>query len=577
MTSKKKQTSDYAWLKHYPEGVKWDVKIPALPLYSLLDASVEKYPDHVALSFFGKHITYKQLGHLVEHAARGLQDIGVKKGTKIGLFLPNCPHYVIMYYATLKLGATVVNFNPLSAFKEMRDQVVDSGATIIVTLDLKELFSKVQALLNSTTLERVIVGRLQNYLPFPKNFLFPILKHKELFHVTTGQKIIAMQALLNNDGGATLPDINPTEDIALLQYTGGTTGVPKAAALTHANLYANTVQCSTWFSKMEEGKEVLLAVLPFFHCFAMTAIMNLGIEKGAKIVIHPRFNLDMLLKDITNEKITILAAVPTIFSAINHSHYKEKYDLSSLKLCVSGGAALPQEIKETFEALADCPLAEGYGLTEASPVICVNPFLVAGNKEKARSESSKESTQKASKKVASAGLPLPATVITIRDIEDTSRTKPQGEIGEICVSGPQVMKGYYNNPEETELVLKNGLLRTGDLGYMDRKGFVYIVDRLKEMIISGGFNVYPRHVEEALYQHHAVKEVAVLGKPEDHRGEIVVAYITLQEGQNTSKEDLRSFLKNHLSPYEIPREFHFVDSLPKTPIGKICKKDLKNV
>lgn len=558
MTTRKKQTTDYPWLEDYPQAVAWDAEIPVAPVYHLLDDSIEKYPDHIALTFFGKHTTYKELGNWVDRAAKGLEQIGISKGKKVGLLLPNCPHYVIMYYAILKIGATVVNFNPLSSVKEIREQVMDSGASVVVTLDLKDLFGKAQQLLNSTTLEHIIVGRLQDYLPFPKNILFPILKHNELYQVLTGRKIIAMSDMLENDGIIVSPDIDVQEDLALLQYTGGTTGTPKGAELTHANLYANTLQCCLWFDAIEEGKEVIMAVLPFFHCFAMTAILNLGIQKGARIVMHPRFNLDAMLKDVHAEKVTVLPAVPTIFSAMLHSRATEKYHSKTLKLCVSGGAPLPKEVKTAFEQLTQCPLVEGYGLTESSPVITVNPF---NNKTKPV--------------LGSAGMPLPATIITIRDIDDTQKEMPLGEIGEICVSGPQVMKGYYNNVEETKLVLQHGVLRTGDLGYLDKHGYLFIVDRLKEMIISNGYNVYPRNVEEALYQHPAIEEAAVIGEKDEHRGEIVVAYVKLKPDQQATKENLKTFLKNLLSAYEMPREIHFVESLPKTLIGKISKKDLK--
>lgn len=567
MTRKKKQPTDYPWLKDYPEGIAWDTEIPALPLYRLLEDSVDTYPNHIALNFFGKRISFNELGTMVNHAAKGLEQVGVAKGKKVGLLLPNCPHFVIMYYAILKVGGTVVNFNPLSAMKEIREQVIDSNTSIVVTLDLKELFPKAQELLNSTNLEHIIVGKLQDYLPFPKNLLFPILKRKDIFPVPTGRKIIAMENLLENDGVMVPPDIDPMEDIALLQYTGGTTGTPKGAVLTHANLYANTLQSCMWFSKMKSGEEVLLAVLPFFHCFAMTALMNLGIQKGAEIVIHPRFVLEDLLKDIPKHKVTVLAGVPPIFNAINNYRHLDKYDFSSLKICVSGGAPLPREVRLAFEAIMKCPLAEGYGLTEASPVVTVNPFLLQGNAEN-------KETKKG--ELGSAGLPLPNTVITIRDKDKTKKELPLGEIGEICIQGPQVMKSYYNKPEETALVLTEGVLRTGDLGYLDEKGFLYIVDRLKEMIISNGYNVYPRTVEEALYQYPSIEEAAVLGKPDIQRGEIVVAYIKLKDDiEEIGKDVIRSFLKQHLSAYEIPREIHFVDSMPKTLIGKICKKDLK--
>ena len=573
MSSKKKQRTNspetnYPWLKHYPEMIDWHTVIEAKPLYSILDDAVKKYPTKCCLDFMGKQISYQQIGDLVDRATKGLQQIGVKKGTKVGIFLPNCPQFVVFYFAILKAGGIVVNFNPLYSFHEIKHQAEDSGITVMVTLDLKELFSKVKNLLSSTTLEKIVVTKLQDYLSFPKNIIFSLLKKSETSSILFSSNIVSMEEMLDNDGRYSELPIDPDKDIALLQYTGGTTGIPKAAMLSHANVHANTLQCGLWFTGMEDGGEVFMGALPFFHVFAMTAVMNLGIYKGAKIILQPRFVLKNVLKDIHKKNVTIMAGVPTMFNAINHSSLARRYSLKSLKACISGGAALPADIKESFENLCDASLVEGYGLTEAAPVACVNPLKV--HNVDIEPVEAKEGTIA----IAPIGLPLPATVVSIRDKENTAEEMPMGEIGELCITGPQVMMGYYNKPEETKLVLVDGWLRTGDLGYQDKNGYSYIVDRSKDVIITGGYNVFPRQVEEAIYRHPQVEEVAVLGVPDTHRGQKIAAFVVLRKGQALESAKLKLFLKDYLAAFEIPRKVVFRESLPKTMIGKISKKDI---
>jgi long-chain acyl-CoA synthetase len=363
------------------------------------------------------------------------------------------------------------------------------------------------------------------------------------------------EKLIDNDGACAPAEIDPARDVAVLQYTGGTTGVPKGAMLTHGNLYANTVQVRLWASAAKPGEEKVLGVLPLFHVFGMTGVMNLGLYLAAEIVLLPRFKLAEALKTIAKERPTVVLGVPTMYSAINGNKEPERYDLSSLKYCISGGAPLPLEIKTTFEGLTGCTLVEGYGLTEAGPVCTINPL-------------------EGLNKPGSIGLPVPGTIVEIVSLEDPQVRLPIGERGEICISGMQVMAGYWRQEEETAGVFANGFLHTGDVGYMDEDGYVYIIDRIKDLILSGGFNVYPRMVEEAIYLHPAVEEVAVCGVPHAHRGEIVKAFVKLRDGESIKTSELRGFLKDKLAPFEQPRSIEFRDEIPHTLIGKASRREL---
>lgn len=546
---------DMPWLANYPEAVPWDTEIPAGPLYELLDHGVESYPDHTALDFLGKTYSYEELGEIVRRTAKGLQDLGVKKGLHVGMFLPNCPYFPMFYFGVLKVGGTVVNVNPLYAEKELRHMIEDAEIDIMVTLDLKALYDKLAELLDSTRLKQIIVCKMADILPFPKNLLFPIAKGKEIADIPEDGAHVRFAEMADNDGGFKPVNIDPAKDIALLQYTGGTTGVPKGAMLTHKNVYSNCIQSRLWFERFEDGEEVALAVLPFFHVFAMTTIMNFGLYTGAKIIMLPRYERVEMLKTITKKKPTSFNAVPTLYTAINNSDDLEEYDLSSLRFCISGGAALPVEVKKRFEKLTSSTLVEGYGLSEASPVVCCNP-------------------PDGVNKPGSIGLPYPQTMVTIVSIEDGKTVLPQGETGEICVQGPQVMAGYWKRPDATAETLRNNRLHTGDVGYIDEEGYVFIVDRLKEVIIAGGYKIYPRNVEEAIYEHEAVAECAVVGIPDEYRGQTVKAYIVLKAGKSLTEEELEKFLSERISRIEEPKIVEFRDDLPKSQIGKILKKEL---
>ncbi|MCE3232733.1 MAG: AMP-dependent synthetase [Rickettsiaceae bacterium] len=552
-----KRKKEYPWEKSYPEGVNWSEEIPVAPLYSILTESAQKYPDNICIDYYGKKLTYKEVNDFSSKLARGLQEQGIKKNTRVGLLMPNCPLFIVAYYAILKAGGTVVNFNPLYTISELAEQVRDSGTTIMVTLNMRVLHEKTSNLLQSTSLEKVIMGDLRDSLPFPKDVLFGFFRSSEIANVLYGRINLNVNDLMQNRGDYSEVEIDPEEDLAVLQYTGGTTGTPKAAMLTHANLYANTVQSGMWFSGLEEGKEKMLAVLPFFHVFSMTVVMNLSVYKACEVIIHSKFDINLMLKDIERKKITLLPGVPTLFSGINNYNKVKNFKLTSLKFCMSGGAPLLEEVKNKFEELSDCILIEGYGLSETSPVVIANPLF-------------------GEQKTGSIGIPFPGTIVEIRDIVGRRSLVTKGKIGEICIRGPQVMKGYLGNEKETVNVLRSGLLHTGDMGYMDEDGYIYVVDRLKDMIICSGFNVYPREVEEAIQRHPAVEEVCVVGVGDDYRGQIVKAFIKLKLGERASKKNIMDFLDSKLANYKIPSEIEFMDSLPKTMIGKISKKELKS-
>ncbi len=552
MTKRKKE---YPWEKNYPEGIKWDSPIGAEPLYSILDNSAKNYPDNICIDYYGKKYTYAEVLEAANKMAKGLQSHGATKGTRIGLLMPNCPQFIISYYAILKIGGIVVNYNPLYTTNELTHQVTDSGTTMMITLNLNLLFKKTANMLQTTPLTRVIIADFMDSLPFPKNILFGMFKANEIARVAFNTVNILAKELMNNDGKYRPVEINPHEDTAVLQYTGGTTGTPKGAILTHANLYANTIQSGLWFDGLQEGAEKMIGILPFFHVFAMTVVMNLSIYKACEIIMYSKFDVTLLLKDIDRKKATLMPGVPTLFAAINNHKSLKSYNLSSLKFCMAGGAPLPLEVKEKFEATSGCTLIEGYGLSETSPVAVANP-LFGENKS------------------GSIGIPFPGTIIEIRDVEGRHGLMQKNEIGEICIKGPQVMKGYLNNPQETEAVLKGDRLHTGDLGYMDKDGYVFIVDRLKEMIISSGFNVYPREIEEEIYKHPYVTEAAVIGLPDEYRGQIIKAFVVIRTGEKLTSEQLKEFLNGKLAKYKLPSQVEFRKSLPKTMIGKISKKDL---
>jgi long-chain acyl-CoA synthetase len=524
------------------------------PVASILGGTVSAHPERNAIDFLGRRYSYAELGDLVDRAAQGFQQLGVRKGVRVGLCLPNTPYFVICYYAILKAGGIVVNFNPLYVERELKHQVEDSGASIMVTLDLRQIYPKVAALLDDTCLERIIVCPMSGVLPSVKGLLFSVLKRSEMVDIPDDLCHVPFERLIANKGRPRPVDIDPGTDVAVLQYTGGTTGTPKGAMLTHGNLTSNTEQVRRLIPDAEEGRERMLGVLPLFHSYAMTLVMNLGIRLAAEMILVPRFDLIQLLKLIPKKQPTLFPGVPTLYAAIAEAAAKSEVDLSSLRVCISGGASLPAEVRTRFETLTGCRLVEGYGLSEASPVVACNPLNNA--------------------RAGSIGLPLAETTIEIRDPRKPSRRIGANENGELCVRGPQVMAGYWQRPQETKDAFIDGALRTGDIGYCDRDGYLYLVDRIKDVIMCGGYSVFPRTIEEALYRHPAVAEAVVIGIPDHRRGQVPKAFVTLREGAAASPADLLAFLGDQVSRVEMPRSVEIRSSLPKTMIGKLSKKEL---
>jgi len=546
----------HPWEASYPDGIAWNSPVPVQSLPDLFDDAAGKYADQVCISFRGRETLFRDVQTQVNRAATGFQALGVKKGIKVGLLLPNCPYAVICYFAVLKAGGTVVNINPLYSASEISDKIADSGLCILVTLNMKALYKKVGPCLDDEGgLETIVVCPLGGVLPFHEKVLFHLLKRHEVADIPDDDRHILFDRLIDNHTEPTPVVIDAEKDIAVYQFTGGTTGYPKAAALTHANLCANTEQLMLWAQGATLGQEKILGVLPLFHAFGMTAVMNLGLRLGAAMILLPNFKPVEVLKTIGREKPTIFIGVPTMFSALNAVRDIDDYDITSLKYCISGGAPLVAEVQTRFEARSGCTLVEGYGLSETSPVISVNPLDGAGQ-------------------AGSVGLPLPGTVIKIVSLNEPGRLLGPGERGEICVEGPQVMLGYANRAKDNVDVFRDGYLHTGDVGYLDERGYLFVVDRIKDLILSGGFNVYPRMVEQVIHQHPAINEAAVCGVADPHRGEIVKAFVSVHADQEVTVADLRAFLKDKLAPFQMPRKIEIRASLPKTLIGKISKKDL---
>lgn len=539
----------------YPAGIDWASPLPAQSMPQMFEAAAARFAGRPMLDFLGKRYDYAEIEDLVFRAAKGLQRLGLRKGDRVGLFLPNTPVFVVGYFAVLKAGGVVVNLNPLYAEREIRGIIDDSGMEIVVTLDLKLLYDKIAPMLGTSALKRLVVARMADCLPWPKSWLFPLAKRKEIAVWPQDERHIAFRDLLANDGRPVEVEIDPITDLAALQYTGGTTGAPKGAMLTHANLAANVEQCARWCVEARPGEERMLGVLPFFHVFAMTAVMNMSIRIGAEIIMLPRYDLTQTLETVAQKKPTLFPAVPTIYTAINLRPDRAKYDLSSIRFCISGGAPLPVEVREAFMRNTGCVLVEGYGLTESSPVACCNP-------------------QRGANKAGSVGLPLPGTVVEIVSLDDGETVLGVGEKGEICIRGPQVMAGYWRRRDETAEAMRGGRLHTGDVGCVDEDGYVFIVDRIKDMILTKGYNVYPRNVEEAIHQHPKVAECVVAGLPDDYRGQVVKAYIRVLDGEFLTAEELTDFLKDKLSPMETPKLIEFRAELPRTMIGKLSRKAL---
>ena len=557
------------WVHHYEQGVPAHIDIPDHPLTWILDQTVSRYPAHTAFIYYGTSISYAQFSTLANRFAASLQRLGIQKGDRVAIALPNIPQYPIAFYGALRAGAVVVPTNPLYTEREMQYQLAESGARVIVMLDM--FYPVVRALRAKTALEHVVITSPADYLPPLLRTLYPLsqrnakhpeprLTEKELREDAT---LHAMSGMLESHtkGGIelfNLPAHLTGDDLATLQYTGGTTGLSKGAMLTHRNLLANALQTRAWNVQARDGEEITLCVAPFFHSYGLTAGMNLSILAAASMILLPQFKVKEVVKAIRRYHPTQLPGIPTMYISIMKEIGRHSEELRSIKYCISGASALPAKVREDWEALTQGKLVEGYGLSEAAPVTHCNP-LNGDIRE------------------GSIGLPLPNIDAAILD-EKTGEPLPVGEPGEIVVKGPNIMQGYWNQPEETADVFTHGWMRTGDIGKMDAEGYFYVVDRAKDMIKASGFNVFPREVEEVLYHHPAVQEAAVLGVPHAYRVETVAAVIVLKPGFEPSeqiREDIIAYCKKELTPYKVPKIVQFRKSLPKSLIGKVLKRELK--
>lgn len=547
------------WVASYPDGIAWDVELDIRPVHEQVLAACARNPSATALDFLGGTTSFGELARKIIALAGALQhQFGVTKGSRVALMLPNTPFYPIAYYAVLRAGGTVVNCNPLYTVHELSHITSNAGADLMITLDLQQIFEKAEKLVQAGHVKSLVVCHFPDALPLVKKVLFSLAKRKDLARLGASpirDRITRFHDMVARNETPDAVVIDAHKDVAVQQYTGGTTGIPKGALLTHANIAANMSQIDKWGCGLFYPPSKVVAVLPFFHIFAMTVCMNVPLCNGTQVVMLPRFELKALLNLFARTRANVLPAVPTLLNAIARSDHVTPAQLASLEVAVSGGAALNDEVRHAFAQKSKALLAEGYGLTEASPVVCCAALRVPS-------------------KPMSIGLPLPATDIRFVDI-DTGRAVGIGENGELQVRGAQVMTGYHDNPDATRDAFMDGWLRTGDVGHMDGDGYVFLVDRIKDLIICSGFNVYPRTIEEALMAHEAVEETNVIGVPDEYRGEAPVAFVKLRAGHAVTESELKQFIAARLNKIEMPKEIIFKDALPKTLIGKLSKKELR--
>lgn len=539
------------WRKHYEPGVPYSLEYPEYLVHDLLEEAARTHPRRAMTVFNGGRLTYGEVNALADRFAGGLAALGIRPGDRVAIHLPNCPQFPVAFYGALKAGAVAVPVNPLYKGTDLAGILRDSEARLLVTLT--KLYPSVREVRGEVPLERVVVTGIKEYLPRRLRLLFTLFKEKKEGHAfPKGADAIPFQEFLRRGvhvgGGAREP-----WDVAVLQYTGGTTGVPKAAMLTHRNLVANALQAVHWFPTLRRGKEVFGGALPFFHVYGLTCVLNVSTALAATMVLFPQFNAREVLEGIARHRVTFFPGVPAMFVAMNHLKDLKRYPLAKVRF-FSGAAPLPPEVKERFEALTGSLMVEGFGLSEASPVTHANPG---------------SGLQK-----AGIGIPFPDTEARIVDLETGERELGVGEEGELVVRGPQVMKGYWNRPEETAAALRDGWLHTGDVARVDEDGYFFIVDRKKDMVIVGGFNVYPREIEDLLYQHPAVKEAAVAGVSHPLRGETLVAYVVAKE--DVRPAEIMAFCRERLPAYKVPRRVRIVDAIPKTLVGKPLRRVIRN-
>ena len=547
------------WRTAYCHPGAWDQMLPPLSMVDLFDSAAAAHVDKPLIDFLGRRYSYGETLDGANRVATGLAALGYGPGDRIGLFLPNVPHYLAAYYGILKLGATVVNFSPLYTPAELSHQVADSGTRLLFTISATALLPTALKVLGDSALERLVVGSVAGALPAAKSVLYRWFSRKDIADKPDDARIIAFSKLIANDGAHATASIDPVRDVALIQYTGGTTGTPKGAMLTHNNLSANARQVNA-IDPRPGMPDRILGALPLFHVFANTCVLNRTVLSGGCIVMLPRFNAAQALGAIGRSQVTAVPGVPTMYQALLDNPALAKTNFSHLRVCISGGAPLPSELKSRFERATGAVLIEGYGLSESSGVVAANPYEAAG-------------------KPGTIGQPIPATRIALVDKEDPSKPAPEGEPGEIIVAGPQIMKGYWQRPEaDAEVFVTDAQgtrwLRTGDVGTIDADGFVKIVDRLKDMIAVGGFKVFPSQIEAVLYTHPAVKEALVIGIPDTYRGEFPRAYVTLNDGATETGEALAAWLNPQLGKHERVDQVVVRLTMPKTMIGKLSRKDL---
>ena len=557
------QQSPYAerpWLASYPEGVPAEVDFPKVPLTRLLDDAASSFPTGTAIAFLGTTLTYRELQSSVDRFAASLKRLGVSKGDRVAIVLPNCPQNVIATYAVLRLGAVVVQHNPLYTEAELRHQLADCGAQVVVCLD--RVYATVEKVRRDTALQHVVVTSIADYLPASARLKLklPLKKAKRVRAEITASlpksaPVKQFLTLVKTTESARQVEVDPDEDLALLQYTGGTTGLSKGAMLTHANLVSNAYMNRLWDTGAVAGKEVSLAVLPLFHAYGLTVAMNATILLGGTLVLLPRFDLDQVFEAIDKWKPTMFPGVPPIYKALTDSPKVRDHDLRSIRLCVSGAMKLPTEIQEQFERISGAALVEGYGMTETSPSTHCNP--VSGTR-----------------KPGSIGVPLPGTRCKVVEQDDPTREVPPGQPGELAIAGPQVFRGYWGREDTTGVFTDDGYVLTGDVAVMDDDGFFSIVDRKKELIIAGGFNIYPSEVEEVLFRLPGVADCVVVGVPDKYRGETVKAYVVVQPGATVTASDVTGHCARELTAYKVPKVVEFRDSLPRTVVGKVLRRVL---
>lgn len=547
-------TSETVWRSRYQHPTSWEQDFPPLSLHDMLEASARARGDAPVIDFMGRHYSYAETLNGANRVACGLKALGIEKGDRIGLFLPNVPHYLAAYYGALKMGATVVNFSPLYSVEELKHQVEDSGTRLLFTLSAKALLPTALKVLDQSSLERLVVGSIAGALPATKSILYRLFRRDEVAQRPEDPRIMSFSKLIANDGTCSAEKIDPLDHVALIQYTGGTTGTPKGAMLTHQNLTANARQVAL-LDPQQDAPDRIVGVLPFFHVFANTCVLNRTIYRGGMIAMLPRFDATQTLATIERVKATALPGVPTMYQALLDHPRIDRTDFSSLRVCISGGAPLPAEVKAKFEAQTGAKVVEGYGLTESSGVISTNPY-------------------EALNKAGTIGQPIPGTMVKLVDKEDPTRAPPDGEPGEIIFSGPQMMKGYWRRPDADAEIFVDGFLRTGDVGAIDEDGYIRIVDRMKDMIAVGGFKVFPSAIETILYRNPAVKEALVIGVPEAYHGERPKAFVTLNDDHVIEGEALKAWLNPQLGKHERVIAVEIRDSLPKTMVGKLSRKEL---